>query len=121
MKLLRLETTGWKTVRAGFWVAAAMLMAGVPQMMAQPYNQTAGTVVAWGNQVMPLVQAGTRFTRIAAGMARNVAVTEDGSVIAWGLNEGGESDVPSGLRNVIAIAAKHGHSLALESDGTVVA
>ena len=45
----------------------------------------------------------------------------DGTVIAWGLNYSGQTDVPVGLTGVVAIAAGWTHSLALKSDGTVVA
>jgi YD repeat-containing protein len=44
-------------------------------------------------------------------------------VIAWGNNTSGQTNVPSGLSNVVAIAsaANGGHCLALNGDGTVVA
>jgi alpha-tubulin suppressor-like RCC1 family protein len=44
-----------------------------------------------------------------------------GTVVTWGYDSGGENNVPSGLSNVIAIAAGAFHNLALKSDGTVVA
>ena len=39
---------------------------------------------------------------------------------AWGDNEYGQSDVPAGLSNVVAIAAGNLHSAALQADGTIV-
>ncbi|MFA6546133.1 MAG: cohesin domain-containing protein, partial [Limisphaerales bacterium] len=39
----------------------------------------------------------------------------------WGENEYGQTHIPAGLSNVMAIAAGANHSLALKSDGTVVA
>ena len=42
-------------------------------------------------------------------------------LVAWGDNTDGQTDVPAGLANVIALAAGSGHNLALKSDGTVVA
>jgi len=45
----------------------------------------------------------------------------NGTLLAWGENLYGETNVPSGLSNVVAIAAGGWHSLALKSDGTVVA
>lgn len=42
-------------------------------------------------------------------------------VVAWGWNEYGQTKTPVGLDNVIKIAAGTTHSLALRSDGTVVA
>ncbi len=49
------------------------------------------------------------------------AITPPVSVVAWGADFHGESDVPSGLTNVTAIAAGSSYSLALTGDGTVVA
>jgi len=42
-------------------------------------------------------------------------------VVAWGRNDAGQTLVPGGLTGVIAIAAGAYHSLALRSDGTLVA
>ena len=44
-----------------------------------------------------------------------------GTVIAWGWNAYGQTNVPIGLSGVRAIAAGFGHNVALKSDGTVVA
>jgi len=49
------------------------------------------------------------------------AITPPASVVAWGDDGHGESDVPAGLTNVTAIAAGASYSLALKGDGTVVA
>ena len=40
--------------------------------------------------------------------------------MSWGQNYYGQANVPSGLSNVIAVAAGYYHSLALKADGTVV-
>ena len=45
----------------------------------------------------------------------------NGTIVAWGYNNYGQTNVPAGLSNVVAIAAGGDHSLALKSDGTVVA
>jgi len=44
-----------------------------------------------------------------------------GTVIAWGYNGQGQTDVPAGLTDVVAVAAGIWHAVALKSDGTVVA
>ena len=59
-------------------------------------------------------------TRIAAGYNHGLALKADGTLLAWGQNDCGQTDVPAGLTNVAAIAAGASHSLALKSDGTVV-
>jgi len=42
-------------------------------------------------------------------------------VVAWGANFFGQTDVPAGLSNVVAISAAEYHTLALKRDGTLVA
>ena len=55
----------------------------------------------------------------AHGWARPRA--NGGTVVAWGANIGGETSVPTGLTDVVAIAAGDYHTVALKADGTVVA
>jgi hypothetical protein len=62
----------------------------------------------------------TNVTAISAGTQHNLALKADGTVVAWGWNDVGQTNVPAGLSNVVAIAAGGMHSLALKSDGTVV-
>ena len=56
-----------------------------------------------------------------AGNEHSLALKSDGTVVAWGSNDYGQTNVPEGLDNVVAIDAGGNHSLALKSDGTVVA
>ena len=51
----------------------------------------------------------------------NVAIAARAKIVAWGYNGNGQTDVPSGVEDVTAIAAGSYHSLALKADGTVVA
>jgi alpha-tubulin suppressor-like RCC1 family protein/subtilisin-like proprotein convertase family protein len=48
-------------------------------------------------------------------------VFDQGNVVAWGENNFGQTNVPSGLNNVVAVAAGYYHNLALKRDGTVTA
>jgi alpha-tubulin suppressor-like RCC1 family protein/phosphodiesterase/alkaline phosphatase D-like protein len=115
-----------------------------------------GTLAAWGNGAngrlgnngtsqsnvpVPVETGGTlagrRVIAITAGYAHNLALCEDGGVVAWGRNDKGQlgdgsfndalepvalddSGVLAG-RRVVALAAGEAHSLALCEDGTVAA
>jgi len=46
---------------------------------------------------------------------------EVGNTLAWGDNSSGQTSIPAGLTNVVAIAGGDVHSLALRATGTVVA
>src|SRR5688572_22735341 len=46
---------------------------------------------------------------------------QGGTVAAWGDNRFGQTNVPAGLNNVVAIASGEWHNLALKADGTLVA
>ena len=66
-----------------------------------------------------LLLAGAVPVRADTGVA---ASSPPGTVVAWGDDfPYGQTDVPAGLSNVTAIAGGAIHSLALKSDGTVVA
>jgi len=101
-----------------------------------------GTVVGWGrnydgeatgvpsgngyysNDVVTLNgQVLSNVVAIAAGARHSVALKNDGAVVAWGNNQYGQTNVPSGLTNVVAVA-KGGNEyadrvLALKADGTL--
>jgi len=57
---------------------------------------------------------------IASGHDHNLALKRDGTVVAWGQNTKGQTNVPANRSNVVAIAGGYYSSLALKSDGTVV-
>ena len=104
-----------------------------------------GTVWAWGSNhygelgngsiqlvsAVPVqVQNLSGVTAVAAGDAYGLALKNDGTVWAWGLNEWGElgdgttdsSSTPVQVQNlggVTAIAAGSGYSLAVRNDGAV--
>lgn len=79
------------------------------------------------------VQGLTDAVAVAVGGAHSLALKQDGTVVAWGYNESGQLGdgthrivryLPvevEGLTDAVAIAAGESHSLAVKSDGTVVA
>jgi alpha-tubulin suppressor-like RCC1 family protein len=97
----------------------------VPKTSRILSTNLSGQVVSWGSMMLPFVNPGTRFVAIAAGGEHSLALQSDGTVIAWGRNISGEANVPSGLSNVVAIAAggrsDSGFSVALRRDGRVFA
>jgi len=107
-----------------------------------------GTVLAWGNNLHGQLGVGTSgvgvnkkapvqtiglsgVTAIAGGYYHSLALKSDSTVQAWGSNSIGELGIGNteaaiskptqiiGLSGVISIAGGNGHSVALNSDGTV--
>ncbi|MCK9592617.1 MAG: hypothetical protein M0Q91_11485 [Methanoregula sp.] len=54
------------------------------------------------------------------GGAYTLALKSDGTLMAWGYNGDGQTDVPENLSGVVAVSAGLRHALALKNDGTVV-
>ncbi len=78
----------------------------------------------------PCYASSSSVISISAGASHCLALTSDGSVLAWGSNDHGQlgdgttvsTSTPvkvKGLAHVVAIAAGAAHSLALKDDGTV--
>jgi len=60
------------------------------------------------------------FGSVTSSPAHLKVSTARGHVVAWGDNQYGQTNVPTGLTNVMALSAGGYHSVALKSDGTVV-
>jgi hypothetical protein len=76
------------------------------------------TIKLWpSNGVAPTISG----LQLASSIHKPASVSSlaPSTVIAWGKNNYGQTNVPSGLSNVVAIAGGWHHSLALKSDGTV--
>ena len=78
------------------------------------FLQANGVAIGGGAPVLSNVVA------IAQGAADSMALLTNGTVVAWGSNNYGQTNVSPGLTNVIAIAAGYYHGLALTGNGTVV-
>jgi alpha-tubulin suppressor-like RCC1 family protein len=88
---------------------------GTPATSDVEYSTTANPVTL-GGQVLSGV------TAIAAGGGHTVALKKDGSVVAWGNNDYGQTTVPLAAQTgVVAIAAGWLHTVALKNDGTILA
>jgi hypothetical protein len=92
-----------------------------------------GTLVAWGAAGNTPPAGLNNVAAIAAGAdynlgiypvyptnCFNLALLSNGTVVGWGDNSYGETNIPGGLKNVVAIAAGAFHGLALTAGGTVV-
>jgi alpha-tubulin suppressor-like RCC1 family protein len=125
------NTYGQTAVPTGLTNAVAVAAGGLHSLALQ----ADGTVVGWGgnaygqatgatNGAPGLVtiqgQFLTNVVAIAAGDAFSLALRADGTVIGWGDNSYGQTNIPVGLTSVAAIAAGAAHGLALRADGTVV-
>ncbi len=109
-------------------LASAILLLASNGFAAQP------VVFGWGANTQGEVSGLSNVTQIAAGGGLDfyygpfgglvdfgVALQASGTITVWGDNTYGETNVPPGLSDVMAIAAGGYHGLALQSNGTVVA
>ena len=58
---------------------------------------------------------------VAGGGLHSLVLKADGTVVCWGNNDYGQTNMPATATNVVALASGGYHSLALRADGTVVA
>jgi alpha-tubulin suppressor-like RCC1 family protein len=122
---------------------ASVLVAAAPSLILFPtMSHAGGQVVAWGDNTygqtnVPLCL--TNVVAIAGGGYHSLALKADGTVVGWSnfnthtniergqTNYGyfppnyGQAIIPANLTNVMAIAAGGYHSVALKTDGSVVA
>jgi hypothetical protein len=80
----------------------------------------AGSIIGWGDQVVVAGLSGP-FTQVAAGGEHSLGLRADGSIVAWGLNDYGQANVPAPNADFIGVAAGARHSVGLKSDGSLVA
>jgi alpha-tubulin suppressor-like RCC1 family protein len=79
-------------------------------------------VVVWGTAAAARDIPPDLTNAVAVSASSHLlALRDDGTVTAWGANHDGQTNVPEGLSNVVAISAGNGHSLVLRSDGRVFA
>ena len=95
------NANGIKEIAAGFYHVLAL--------------RTNRTLLAWGESssgaTVPVYA--TNITSIACGGEHNLALRGDGKLLAWGRNSHGQTNVPTALSNVVAIAGMSWASMAL--------
>ncbi len=101
---------------AGLSNVVAVAAAGVGGGLALKND---GTILTWGALTAP--PSSNNVAAIAAGYDFALAVTTDGSLMAWGDNSDNQTNAPSNLSNVVAVAAGGFHALALYPGGYVPA
>ena len=87
-------------------------------VVASTSGLTTGMKVTGSSIVGPATL--TNVVAIAANGYHSLALKGDGTVVAWGWDNAGQSAVPDSLSGVSKIAAGYGFSMALKTDGTVV-
>lgn len=83
-----------------------------------------GFVDGWGVGFEPKPEGLAEVKAVSASprvsLPHSLALKVNGTVVAWGNNSKGQTNVPEGLANVVAVAAGGHHSMALKLDATVV-
>jgi hypothetical protein len=85
-------------------------------VVLQANGQVADTT---GYKPMAVPSGLSNIIALSCGFAVNMALRSNGTAIAWGDNEFGQTNMPKGLSNVVAITPGWWHALALLSNGTV--
>ncbi|HWX22605.1 MAG TPA: hypothetical protein VN578_22105 [Candidatus Binatia bacterium] len=125
------NTYGQTNIPPGLSNVVAIAAGGVHSLALK----SDGTVVAWGaglsnnptdgiNFGQSIVPAGlSNVIAVVAGLTHSVALKADGTVVAWGSNVSGETAVPPGVSNFVALApgcaARHVLAFRKQSDAPV--
>ena len=102
----------------GTTVAGLVLLSLAPGLALA--EGPAGSVVGWGSQVVGVDLTGP-FTQVAAGGEHSLGLKSDGTVVAWGANYSGQTNVPVPNADFVVVTAGWRHSLGLKNDGSIVA
>jgi len=83
----------------------------------------AGSIEGWGlnnDGLCDQIPTDTDFVAVAAGASHAIALKSNGTVVAWGSNAFGQTDVPDS-NDIVAIAAGDHFSIALREGGSLLA
>jgi alpha-tubulin suppressor-like RCC1 family protein len=79
--------------------------------------------VGWGDNSYLQSQAPAALQRravsISAGLQYSLAITDDGRVVAWGLNADNRMRIPASMTNVLSITAGYVNSVITLRDGSL--
>jgi alpha-tubulin suppressor-like RCC1 family protein len=83
------------------------------------------TIASWGSASAQIPITATNVIALSAGnnpggLSHVLALRADGTVVAWGNNFNGQTNVPASATNIVAVAAGGTFSLALRADGTLL-
>src|SRR3990172_411306 len=111
---------GRGTIRGACVLALACVSATVTPAGIVKADPPQGAIVGWGSQVVGVDLSGG-FVSVAAGVYHSLGLKADGSIVAWGNNFSGQTNVPAPNTGFVAVAAGGFHSLGLKADGSIVA
>jgi hypothetical protein len=105
------------------WILPTLLSVCLLRTASAAATDLVPAVVAWGDNSFRQITVPVGTTNIAAsaGYYRNLALTIDRKVIAWGSVIANDATFVPNLTSIAAMAVGGQHSLALTIDGTVVA
>jgi len=112
--------TGVWEVVAGIYHSLALKSDGTVEGWGAGAAGTAtGTEPNFGQATPPDFSSANPAVALAAGGYHSLALRADGTVVAWGNDDAGQTEVPAGLDRVVGIAAGLYHNVALRADGTI--
>ncbi|HKS37842.1 MAG TPA: immunoglobulin domain-containing protein, partial [Verrucomicrobiae bacterium] len=105
-----------------YQVVVSNAFGSITSTPAQLTLRVGPNVVIWGTNDFVRAVPADLTNAVAISASKHVlALRDDSTVLAWGWNDQGQTAVPAGLSNVVAVSAGSGHSLALRNDGHVFA
>jgi alpha-tubulin suppressor-like RCC1 family protein len=94
---------------------------GVRMLPRRDRANTLVSATACGHMTSTQQVLTSGFSPLAGGGGYSLALKADGTVVGWGNNGDGQTNMPAELTDVVQVAGGRAHSLALKADGTVVA
>jgi alpha-tubulin suppressor-like RCC1 family protein len=106
------------------WGASHIMSSSFTNVMLLSTKGTHTMALRADGTVVDTLQASvseTNVISICAGKSDSLVLRTDGSLVAWGKNYYGQTNIPAAATNIIALAAGEDHFVALRADGIVIA